>query len=275
MSLIIKNQKIEVPGLITKSWLDTDGPPKTIKCNKFINRRICSVVIHTIRGIHPATMALDEYGQPAISQDESEGFANAKYWARKTSKNASVHLIVCHNGTVLNICDLKDEIAWHCEGGNLWTIGIEMCQLKNGTIYRSCLEETVKLVNFLTKEFGIQRQLPAKLINGKRVPISGVIPRLNQDNDGPAGKNYYGVYGHNHNTINKGSGDPGVVIFQMLLDEQYEGWDLKNDEDLDVWKQRQTNLGIQKPDGIPGTQTVLALKTTGYKNGLWITLPND
>lgn len=276
MSVVIDGIKIEIPGLTTRSWLDTTdplAPPANVKDSLKNDRKISGIVIHTTRGLRDGSIKLNPDGTPFVSTDEKAGMAYARYWSRKDAQAASAALIVCHNGTVLCISDLRDEVTWHATGANNFTIGIEMCQYLNGTLTKATYDSTVKLVNFLTAHFGIQRQIPTTVKNNKKVPASGIIPRLNQDNSGPAGRDFYGVFGHRNITRNRGPGDPGNVIFELLLEHGYEGFDLSKDEDKAVWRQRQAQLGIPNPDGIPGKETTARLRAAGHPHGLWVLQP--
>ena len=49
-----------------------------------------------------------------------------------------------------------------------------------------------------------------------------------------------------------------------------ESFDFGSSVDLTTWKARQATLGIAKPDGVPGPQTVAALKAAGYPDGIWV-----
>ena len=79
----------------------------------------------------------------------------------------------------------------------------------------------------------------------------------------------YGVFGHRNLTSKRGAGDPGDYLLQALADAGYEEFDFAEGEDVRVWQSRQGELGI-KPDGLPGSATVAALKEAGYVDGLWV-----
>jgi hypothetical protein len=275
MSLVINGQKIEVPGLVTKSWLDPNGPPKNVKCNTYNDRKVSGIVLHTVHGDLPNTIELNPDGTPAVSTDEHGALAYATYWHKKEAKNASATLVVAADGAVLCLNDILDEVSWHACGANNFTIGIEMYQTNHGTVYKATYDATIKLLNFLTEYLRIQRQVSAVLVNGKRVPVKGVVPRLNQDGHGPAGVDFYGIWGHRNNTSNRGPGDPGDVIFQLLLDAGYEGFDLNANEDRHVWEARQKALGVPEAsaDGIPGKKTCDLLERNGHPHGIWVKIP--
>lgn len=275
MSLVIDGKKIEVPGLVTKSWLDLGGPPKNVKCNRNDDRRISGIILHTVRGIAPGTISKNPDGSVAVATNDSSGRAYARYWSNPTAKAASAALIVCEDGSVLCINDLRDEVSWHACGANGFTLGIEIYQRPDGTVFKATYDACVKLVHFLTAEFGIQRQVPATLVNGVRKPSRGLIARLNQDKGGPAGRDFYGIWGHRNNTAERGPGDPGDVIFQMLLDAGYEGFDVAANEDKTVWSARQKALGIPaiQADGVPGKNTKTLLEAKGYAHGVWVKIP--
>ena len=83
-----------------------------------------------------------------------------------------------------------------------------------------------------------------------------------------------GVYGHRDCSNNRGRGDPGDAIFEMLMDAGYESFNFEENEDKETWEDRQKKLGLL-PDGVPGPRTARALIEEGYSNGLWISRPGD
>jgi hypothetical protein len=63
------------------------------------------------------------------------------------------------------------------------------------------------------------------------------------------------------------------MLFDMLRARAVESFDFEKEEDLHVWKDRQRTLNKQGynllVDGIPGRLTTAALKSEGYRNGIY------
>jgi hypothetical protein len=66
-------------------------------------------------------------------------------------------------------------------------------------------------------------------------------------------------------------------MYLALQRAGYECFDLDEQEDLKVWKDRQKALGIPvaECDGVPGPKTMEALKAKGHKFGMWVHRPID
>src|SRR5271157_2338033 len=78
-----------------------------------------------------------------------------------------------------------------------------------------------------------------------------------------------GIVGHRDLTASRGEGDPGDAIMEALAKAGCERLDFANHEDIAVWKERQSQLGMSDPDGIPGPMTVAALRQSGHRDGIW------
>jgi hypothetical protein len=213
--------------------------------------RVRAIVLHTTRGASPQPIR-DGYGKGGAA------LANVQQWNRET-RDASAHLLVDRDGTVYQTADLVSDEAWHATSVNPVSVGIEICQGSDGSLYRGQLGVAVALVHWLTDALGIQRQIPHA--------YTGEVPRL-----ASGGRDVVGVYGHRDQTRRKGIGDPGDIVFELLAAEGYERFDLRAGQDLDTWRARQRDLGIAA-DGIPGPATVAALRAKGKRGGLWIEVP--
>ena len=119
----------------------------------------------------------------------------------------------------------------------------------------------------------MQRQIPFFA----EKPDTRVLKRLRstgEGGDGREGGDMIGLYGHRSQTNNRGNGDPGDFIFQALEAAHYEKFDFAGEQDLLVWKDRQSRLGL-KADGVPGPTTRMHLKKSGHAHGLWVPRPID
>jgi len=256
--LIIGGKSVEVPGLKIVNFLDDKRlrrGPEDGKKDK--GRWVKQVIIHTTKGIPGGKIKTPQHvkvGSAALDKD----FNTAAYW-RNDPKRSGAHLVIDADGSVGCIADLADEVMYHAgqSGINNSSIGIELYQLQDGGIYEATLLACIRLCNALSEIFGIQRQI--------HVPYSKkAIKRLNT-----GGKDCVGFFGHRDVSNNRGFGDPGDIIMDMLGAAGYERYNFEKGEDLVVWKNRQTMIGAT-PDGIPGPNTVRALEAGGFPHGLWV-----
>lgn len=184
----------------------------------------------------------------------------ARWWSID-GNNAGAHLCVDWDGTIGCHCDLLKHAAYHAGRINDVSIGIELFEDSTGKVYEYQLEVAVKLINFLTQVFQIQRQIPSSASNR-------VIPRA-----ASGGKDLVGIIGHCHVYRGKPD-DPGVHIFEYLENAGYEILNFWVNNDLLTWKSRQYKLGFTSKDcdGIAGPMTINALQARGKPHGLYVKL---
>lgn len=251
MSIVLGGRKVDTPGVTTISWLDDPRVPRTPHTNPRAYR-IRAVVLHTTSG-RPSGLA------PG-GKTPRDPFA----WARDAADNARVvswDATVNTDGTVTWQNDPLTGITWHATQVNPYTLGIEIAQGPNGEVYQAQMDATVRLLDVLTAELGIQRQIPWY----QGAPDRRVLTRLRPE--GGAGADVVGVYGHRNVTSEKS--DPGDQIFNALAAAGYEKFDLEAQQDKQEWAARQASLGIT-PDGVPLGQTVQALVNAGKAAGIWV-----
>lgn len=206
MSLVIDGQRIETPGLETISWLDDHRVPRVTDGRRRVPQATRAIVLHTVHG---KLGALSD--APSVPSDRAERYA--RYQA-STTREVSWHLTVDTDGTVVQSADVASWTCWHATSVNGWTVGVEMVQEADGTLYRLQLAAVVALCDLLCARLGIDRRVPARA----GVPIVGVVPRLT-GHDGP----WSGVFGHRNQTTNRGPGDPGSHVFLALMAAGYAG----------------------------------------------------
>ena len=206
MTLIIDGQRIETPGLETISWLDDPAVPRVKDGRRRVPQSARAIVIHTVHGkLGPLS---DVPSAPSVRAERY-----ARYQAG-TAREVSWHLTVDTDGTIVQSADIAAWTCWHATSVNGWTIGIELVQESDGTVYRPQLAAVVALCDLLCARLGIERRVPARA----GVPIVGVVPRLT-GTDGP----WSGVFGHRNQTRQRGPGDPGSAVFLALLAAGYAG----------------------------------------------------
>lgn len=207
MSLILDGVLLTLPGVETRCYADDPAIPQATDGSRRRKADVAGVVIHTVTA-HP-------YQPPVLPGSRPSEHAErlARYQAN-TARKVSWHYTVDTDGTVVQSADVASWTCWHATAVNGWTVGIEMVQEADGTLYRPQLAAVVALCDVLCAHLHIDRRVPAR--NG--VPIVGVVPRLT-GHDGP----WSGVFGHRHQTHNRGPGDPGDYPFLALLAAGYLG----------------------------------------------------
>jgi hypothetical protein len=206
VSLVIDGQRVETPGLETISWLDDAKVPRVKDGRRRVPQSARAIVIHTVHGkLGPLSDV------PSVPSTRAERYA--RYQAG-TAREVSWHLTVDTDGTIVQSADVAAWTCWHATSVNGWTVGIELVQELDGTVYRPQLAAVVALCDLLCARLGIERRVPAR----GGVPIVGVVPRLT-GTDGP----WSGVFGHRNQTRQRGAGDPGSSVFLALLAAGYAG----------------------------------------------------
>jgi len=258
--------KVEQPSsLRVLSWLD--DPSLRLKIGEDGKARdsstwIRGIVLHTTKGIPGGS---DKRPQKILAGFGPSGKAGAvaRYWSR-SDKQAGAHLVVDHDGLIVCCADLEKEVAYHAGPANSWSVGIEIYQGADAEMYEGQLSQVVRLCDFLTRRFWIQRQF--------HWPYRGKpVQRVAEEDS------FTGVCGHREVTNNRGLGDPGDAVFDFLRRAGYEGFDFDLNADLPVWTARQKNLCLPsaKCDGIPGPTTYKALIAAGYPSGMYVPRPGD
>lgn len=264
MGVIIGSKNEDLPGIEVISWLQDrelrlspedrrprrGGPPH-------------SIVLHTTKGIPGGTNHTPQTILPGFGPSSAAGARTVNFWSHD-GRGAGAHLIVDQDGQVYCCADLLTEATYHAHYANEWSIGIEIFQAADGSLRAGALERTVLLCDALSLRFGFQRQVPRRY-------LGQASARLLRD---PGG--WVGVMGHRDVDNNRGRGDPGDAIFDLLRAAGYETFDPDLLEDVSAWKARQSQLAVPA-DGFPGAQTRQAImrSSMGRGNGLWVVRPID
>lgn len=278
MPLVINGNKVLVPGVESHCFLD--DPTLAFTNKQDYTTRSLGVVphimtIHTRLGITKQTIvpgkgplmngkfSWDDYAARVMSEDE-----HASSW----------HISVGQDGSFTCHLDLATIRAYHAEQINDISVGMEIFQDAEGKIYQASLDTAVKIIDVITREFGIQRMIPKEdkisIRFARDTPGVKHSQQLAYIPGGLKGANYWGVMGHRNSTRNRAAGDPGYVIFQMLKDAGYEEFSIDSQEDINTWKERQKTLGISAT-GVPDLATRDALIKAGKPHGMWVSRPGD
>jgi len=253
--LVIRGASESVPGLSSTSWLDDKGLRLQIGedgARRAPNTWIRAIVLHTTRGIPGGSDPRPQRVLPGLGPSRNSARSVNSWWSTN-GQSAGAHLVVDFDGSVACLADLELEQAYHATSVNPHTIGIEIAQGSGAELWDGQLDAVVTLVDWLTKRFRIQRQIPDK--------YRGALQRLRT-----GGHDVVGVYGHRDQSRARGSGDPGDAIFARLAG-CYEAFDLNAGADLAMWRQRQRTLGVQA-DGLPGRATWEAICAFQRSRGL-------
>lgn len=266
--VVIHGREEAVDGLVVKNWNDDprlrirmpeDGAPRS-------STWVRNIILHTTLGIPGGKDHRPQVILPGLGPSTDTELNIAHFWSTNGAAGGA-HLIVDFDGSVSCLADLQTEVTYHATSVNSVSIGIEIAQRQvDAALYEEQLVCVVQLVDWLTKRFRIQRQIPSRYTYGS--PIGRLVA---------GGRDIIGVAGHRDQTTNRGPGDPGDRIFELLRDAGYEPFDFSAGEDRTRWAERQRALYMtdKEADGIPGPNTCLRLEAAGYKNGLWISRPGD
>jgi hypothetical protein len=251
------------------SWRDDARIPRLSRARDAqprSTRWVRSIVLHTTKGIPGGGDRRPQQIRAGLGPESDRDVKVARYWSTSAERSGA-HLIVDADGSIVCTGDLLTECAYHAGPVNDVSIGVEIYQGNDAELYEGQLDVTVALVDWLTRRFGIQRQIPHR--------YAGPLPRF-----GAGARNAVGVYGHRDVTSARGIGDPGDEIFDRLAAAGYERRDFGRGEDLEVWRQRQEELMAASGerldlDGIPGPGTLRALLAAGRPRGQWVARPGD
>lgn len=257
--LLVAGELVPVPGLTVippashggPSWAALNPGDYRARPTSWVRQ----VILHTTKGTWPQHVAPGA-GQPGRAQ------VVADFW-RGDPQHSAAQLVVDLDGSVVCLCDLARVMAYHAEGSNPWSVGIEMYQLSDGGIYDATLAATAVLVQALCGHLGIPEQMPDRY---QGEPLQRMETGAGAQRRNHGGPDCVGVFGHRHNTGNRGRGDPGDEIFARL---DFEAFDYDAGQDLAVGRLRQRVLnGLGEHltvDGVCGPASIAAMRRRGFQ----------
>lgn len=229
-------------------------------------RRVRAVVLHTTSGTCRSGAVKDSF-----TGSDAKAKLLAKYQT-KTDRHVSWDYTVGRDGVIYAQNNPAKLYSWHATSWNPISVGIELVQDDDGALYHGQLVSLIELVDVLTRELRIQRQLA--VVGGQ--PVLSKLARADEKG-ALRGGDMVGIFAHCHNTDSRGPGDPGPAPFRALLTAGYEGFDFAAGADREAWRARQSISGIvgKGVDGIALDTTCAALEQAGRPCGLWVPRPGD
>lgn len=268
--LILEGKAVPVSGFDIQNFVDNPALKLAPGDVRFRNARernaIRLIVMHTTGGIPGGTDLRPQKVLPGFGPSTNAGERVVASWTHDTNRPGGAHIVIDFDGKIFCCADLVTQAAYHAQAANGPSVGIEVVQ---GHGQAELYEAQIAVAaNFAVRlcavmPTAIQRQIPkpyaghpiARFVAGQQTgtPLADVV----------------GIVGHRELTASRGEGDPGNAIMDALENAGCERFDFEHYEDITVWKQRQAIVGLVGPDGIPGAQTVAALKRAGRADGIW------
>lgn len=268
--LVLDGKAVSIPGFDIQNFVDNPALKLAPGDVRFRNPRerafVHLIVMHTTGGIPGGTDLRPQAILPGFGPTSNAGERIVGSWTHDTSRPGGAHIIVDFDGFIYCCADLITQAAYHAQAANGPSVGIEVVQGHDqAQLYQSQIDVAAKFALALCAVMPtpIQRQIPTAY---KGHPIPRFV--ASQQTGTPLA-DVVGLVGHRDLTASRGEGDPGNTIMDALETAGCERMDFASYEDIITWKQRQAIAGIDRPDGIPGPQTVAALENAGRVSGIW------
>lgn len=236
------------PGAGSPPWLRLAPGDYKQRATKWVRQ----IVVHTTKGIDP--QIIRPGGGPG-GRDK----VVADFW-RHDPQHSAAHIVVDADGSVACLADLATVAAYHATSANDLSVGIEMYQESDGSVWQATIDSTVAICGVIADVLGIPRQMHHAPYAGR--PIARLVT---------GGADVVGLYGHRDQTDRRGRGDPGGAIYAALRGAGWEGFDFGARQDLDRWISRQQKLRAMGEhvdvDGICGPGTMAAMRRRGFRTG--------
>lgn len=202
--LVFNGESVEVAGVKIVNFLDDDS--LTLADHSYAQRHeaIKHIVLHTTKGFPD-----HEFEKPqSVREDAAESKhctarKTVEYW-RSGHRIAGAHAIIDADGTVCCLADIMTASVYHCVDFNQISVGIEITQQGDASLFRRQIDVVSVLVEALTTRLSLPRTV-ALPYRGRRDAVDGVT-----------------VLGHRDCSKNRGFGDPGDFVMEAAL--QSGGW---------------------------------------------------
>lgn len=273
--LLIAGRIVPVPGLTVIPPAAAGGPAWAhLDAKDYRMRRaprpgglpwVRQVIPHSTGGLWPMPIV------PGAGPG-GECFKYADIWQSDPTSSAA-HLVVDSAGAVACFADLAYVCAFHAEGSNEWSVGIEMVQAHDGAIRQATIDATAAVIEAICDAMGIPFQYHAGAYRNAPLLRMEVTDGGHRHNLG--GPSCVGVFGHRDNTSARGRGDPGDAIYAALAARAAEGLDYAAEEDLEVGRARQAALNVEASrrgetwsplavDGLIGPASIARARQLGF-----------
>jgi len=264
--LILGGRKTQIPSVTVLNYEDApqfkmsreDGEARGA------DEAIRLIVLHTTTGSMP------QHLRPGKGPVGDLAERNARYWATST-RQASAHLVIDRDGSVIQIADLLRSITYHAGNRevNHHSIGIELAIGSDGILYEGQMEALMVILDTLTRHPEIP--VPRQYAIGPW-PIANIA-------------SFRGIISH-RDVGNRGEGDCGPVPYTYLERARYDAVNVSLGADRSLWRTRQAQLNQQlytadahatplKLDGDPGPATWALSKRFHHPTGQWVRRPGD
>ncbi|TXH56172.1 MAG: hypothetical protein E6Q97_07085 [Desulfurellales bacterium] len=219
--LIVNGVEVAVSGATTKTGELMPAPivrnyrddaALTLPSRSYGRRRrqIGFAVLHTTKGYPDHTMTSPQYLRDGIGTSRINRVIDN--WA-EGDRVGGAGIVIDADGVAYCLCDLAKFAAYHCVGMNQISIGIEVVQQDDASLYRCQLDTLACVVETLTTTFSLPRVV-AMPYRGCRVELD--------DGAYASGLDGIGVVGHRDCSDNRGFGDPGDFCMEAV--ERLTGW---------------------------------------------------
>jgi hypothetical protein len=262
--IVLAGRQVQVPGIDVVNYVDDVRlrlAPGDVRRRRPDERSwVHAVVLHTTAGIPGGKDLRPQLVRPGTGSSTGGGQRVVASWTHDKDRPGGAHLVVDQDGTSYCCADLVLEAAYHARLANGASVGIEVVQGRDDAdLYAGQLTAAAKLALWvcLLLPTPVQWQIPRG--------YSGPLKRFSAR---PCLDDYVGLVGHRDLTGSRGRGDPGDAVMDELVRQGCEAFDVDGDEDLKVWRDRQSQLGVE-PDGVPGPDTVQAIVDSGTPEGVW------
>lgn len=273
--LLINGSAVEVPGVHVLNVRDDarlrlDGSDCRARRTTWVRQ----VIVHSTGGKWPQPI------RPG-SGPGGEGLRYADIWHTEPV-HSGAHILVESNGNAACLADLAITAAYHAEASNDWSVGIEMAQLPDGSLYQATIDATVAITRTICDTMSIPFQIHDATYHGE--PLLRMEATDGTHRQQLGGLDCVGVFGHRDQTGQRGSGDPGDAIYTALVAGGAEQLDYSTGTDLRIGAARQRWLNAEANlrgetwsplvvDGLIGPRSLTRARQLGFAR--WRDVPQS
>jgi len=163
-------------------------------------KAVAHIVLHTTGGYPDSKHPTPQHIRPEAAEAKHCQARNVHAYWSKAERIGAAHLLIDADGAVYQVADLSTRAMYHCVGYNQVSIGVEVVQQGDSSLFAAQLVSVVELCEWLALRFSLPRSV-AMPYTGVRDVVDGV-----------------GVLGHRDLSSNRGSGDPGDFVMGALVD---------------------------------------------------------